>query len=109
MNSRILIVVLLFLTIALVGLVAAQTSNSTSSGTAPTQQSSSTKAQQHKQKLHLPPNFSADDAYKQNCTRCHSEVPKPNERTSKTVLRHMRVRANLTQDEAKAILEYITQ
>ena len=56
MNSRILIVVLLFLTIALVELVA-----------------------------------------------------EPNERTTKTVLRHMRVRANLTQDEAKAILEYITQ
>jgi len=53
--------------------------------------------------------ISGDDAYKQNCTRCHSEVPQRNTRATTTILRHMRVRANLTQDEAKAILEYLTQ
>ena len=53
--------------------------------------------------------FSADDAYKANCTRCHSELPKVSERQMKTIIRHMRVRANMTSDEAKAILEYMTQ
>ena len=51
----------------------------------------------------------ADTIYKNNCTRCHSEVPQTNPRVATTVLRHMRVRANLTQEEAKAILDYITQ
>lgn len=110
MNSRIAMIAFFVLAIVLVGLVAAQTSNNTNStGTPSAQQGSTTKAQQHKEKLHLPPNFSADDAYKQNCTRCHSEVPKVNERMTKTILKHMRVRANLTRDEAKAILEYLTQ
>ena len=53
--------------------------------------------------------ISGDDAYKQNCTRCHAEVLKVNDRMTKTLVLHMRVRANLTQDEAKAILEYLTQ
>ena len=50
----------------------------------------------------------ADTIYKNNCTRCHSEVPLAKPRVATTVLRHMRVRANLTQEEAKAILDYIT-
>src|SRR5438876_6887543 len=109
MNSRTLMIVLLVLAVVLGGLVAAQTSNSTNTGATSAQQGSTAKSQQHKEKLHLPPNFSADDAYKQNCTRCHAEVPKVNERMTKTILKHMRVRANLTHDEAKAILEYLTQ
>ena len=58
---------------------------------------------------HLPANFSADDAYKQNCTRCHSEVPPLSTRRTKTIVRHMRVRANLPADEAEAILQYLIQ
>lgn len=53
--------------------------------------------------------FSPDEVYKSNCTRCHSELPKVSERRTKTILRHMRVRANLTQAEAKAVYEYMTQ
>jgi len=53
--------------------------------------------------------ISGDDAYKENCTRCHSEVPQRNSRSINTTVRHMRVRANITMDEAKAILEYLTQ
>ena len=53
--------------------------------------------------------ISGDEAYKANCTRCHSEVPQRNVRSINTTVRHMRVRANLTMDEAKAILEYLTQ
>ena len=53
--------------------------------------------------------LSADDAYKQNCTRCHSEVPPVSARRTKTIVRHMRVRANITAEEAQAILQYLTQ
>jgi hypothetical protein len=58
---------------------------------------------------HLPSGFTADQAYKSNCTRCHAEVPKMSTRRTKTIVQHMRVRANLTQDEAEAILEYLNK
>lgn len=50
-----------------------------------------------------------DQLYKANCTRCHSELPRVSERASVTVLRHMRIRANLTAAETKAILRYLNE
>ena len=50
-----------------------------------------------------------DDAYKSNCTRCHLAPRKFPERKMATIMRHMRVRANLTQEEAKVILGYLTE
>ena len=55
------------------------------------------------------PRLSADQAYKANCMRCHSELPKLRPRAMTTVLMHMRVRANIPQDEARAILDYLTR
>lgn len=49
----------------------------------------------------------ADDAYKNNCMRCHTGLPQYSPRMSKTVLMHMRVDANIPGDEADAILEYL--
>lgn len=57
----------------------------------------------------LPAGFTADQAYKSNCTRCHAEVPSMGTRRTKTIIQHMRVRANLTQDEAEAIWEYLNK
>ena len=48
-------------------------------------------------------------AYKANCLRCHAEPRKFSEREMVTVMRHMRVRANLTEAEEKAILRYLTK
>ena len=53
--------------------------------------------------------ISGDRAYKANCTRCHSELPKLEPRGLKTVLMHMRVRANIPENEARAILAYLTR
>ena len=98
----------------LVAVTAAQTS-STNVAAPPASQEAAVSSAPHAQdtsavhQSHLPPNFSADDAYKQNCTRCHSEVPPMSVRRTKTVVRHMRVRANITAEEAKAILQYLTQ
>jgi len=58
---------------------------------------------------HLPKGRTADQAYKSNCTRCHAEVPKLDPRQTKTIVRHMRVRANITHDEAEAILQYLNK
>ena len=48
-----------------------------------------------------------DDAYKNNCMRCHAALPQYSPRMTKTIMMHMRVAANLPADEAQAILEYL--
>lgn len=50
-----------------------------------------------------------DAAYKANCSRCHLEPRKYSERKTATIVRHMQVRGNLTEEEAKAILGYLTK
>jgi len=44
-----------------------------------------------------------------NCGRCHAAPQKFPPRTTATVLRHMRVRASVTEDDEKLILFYMTQ
>jgi len=50
-----------------------------------------------------------DQMYKANCTRCHAEVPTTDARRTATIVKHMRVRANLTEQEARAIYEYLNK
>ena len=50
-----------------------------------------------------------DDAYKNNCMRCHSAVRGYSPRMRATIVNHMRVRANMTAEEARAILQYLTE
>lgn len=57
-----------------------------------------------------------DTLYKQNCTRCHMKPEfkflgfvKYTDGQINTIVKHMRVRANIPEEEAKAILEYLTQ
>jgi hypothetical protein len=54
-------------------------------------------------------NIDPDEAYKNNCMRCHTSTQQYSPRKTKTIVMHMRVRANLTQDEAEAILKYLTE
>ncbi len=44
-----------------------------------------------------------------NCGRCHAAPPKFPPRTMATIVRHMRVRATLTDEEMHLILHYMTQ
>lgn len=53
--------------------------------------------------------LSGDLTYRANCTRCHVEPRRFSERKTATILRHMRVRGNLTEAEAEAILRFLTQ
>jgi len=50
-----------------------------------------------------------DQAYKAHCARCHLAPRKFPEGKTVTIMRHMRVRANLTDEEAEAILRYLTR
>ena len=104
------------LTIALLGgllftltalLVAQNTSSKSDKESGSTQSATSTVSTEKTWKL--PKGWTADKAYKSNCTRCHSEVPKLGTGRTTTIVRHMRVRANLTSDEAEAILEYMNK
>ncbi|HZM03782.1 MAG TPA: hypothetical protein VFC44_12290 [Candidatus Saccharimonadales bacterium] len=54
---------------------------------------------------------SGAELYSMNCNRCHAERY-PTERTAaqwKTLLLHMRVRANLPADQAQTILKYLQE
>lgn len=101
MKHRHLILAIAAILLMLAAFVGAQEK----SGTAGNQTSGS----QATQPVKVRKGYSPDQAYKSNCTRCHAEVPKVDEKRSKTILRHMRVRGNLTKDEAEAILQYMTQ
>jgi cytochrome c5 len=58
-----------------------------------------------------PQELTGQQLYAINCNRCHSERY-PTEWTAahwKTILTHMRVRANLPAEQAKEILKYLEQ
>lgn len=44
-----------------------------------------------------------------NCGRCHVAPPKFPPRMMATIIRHMRVRATITDEETRLILKYMTQ
>lgn len=46
-------------------------------------------------------------AFQANCSRCHYAPEQLRRSVSGTVVRHMRVRANLSADDEKAILRYL--
>ncbi len=56
-----------------------------------------------------PKTFDPNDAYRSNCSRCHLAPRRFPERKMATIMRHMRVRANLTEEEAKGILRFLTE
>lgn len=47
--------------------------------------------------------------FRQNCGRCHGAPDKFPPRMTATVLRHMRVRATITDEDARLVLWYMTQ
>jgi mono/diheme cytochrome c family protein len=47
--------------------------------------------------------------FRANCGRCHQAPQKFPPRTMATVIRHMRVRAMITDDDARLILRYMSQ
>ncbi|HEU5412423.1 MAG TPA: cytochrome c [Candidatus Angelobacter sp.] len=60
---------------------------------------------QHDQDLRL----EGEKRFHSNCSRCHAAPPKFPPRMMGTIVRHMRVRAMLTDDDVRYILRYMTQ
>jgi mono/diheme cytochrome c family protein len=50
-----------------------------------------------------------EQVYKSNCTRCHIAMHTYPEKMSRVIVRHMRVRAMLTQEEADTVLAYLLE
>ena len=50
-----------------------------------------------------------EDRFRANCGRCHAAPQKFPPRVMATVLRHMRVRATLTDEDMRLVLYYLTQ
>jgi mono/diheme cytochrome c family protein len=50
-----------------------------------------------------------EQRYRANCSRCHEAPPKFQPAAMGTLIRHMRVRAMITDDDMHAILKYMTQ
>ena len=47
--------------------------------------------------------------FRSNCGRCHAAPPKFAPRMMATILRHMRVRATITDQDTRLILRYMTE
>ena len=47
--------------------------------------------------------------FRANCARCHAAPPKFPPRTMGTIMRHMRVRSLITDEEMRLILRYMTE
>jgi cytochrome c5 len=45
--------------------------------------------------------------FKQNCSRCHDAPQSFSPRISGTIIRHMRIRASLSEQDEKAILHFL--
>ena len=53
--------------------------------------------------------FQGEQRFRANCGRCHAAPQKFPPRMMKTILRHMRVRATITNEDQRLILFYMTQ
>jgi len=66
-------------------------------------------ASTHDDKKATPPSPSSEGerVFKQNCARCHQSPQGFPPQISGTIVRHMRVRANLSRDDERAILKFL--
>ena len=48
-----------------------------------------------------------EQKFKQNCSRCHEAPQELSPHISRTILRHMRVRASLSQQDERDILKFL--
>ena len=71
---------------------------------APAGQSVDNQAAQ-KENMHL----EGERRFRSNCARCHAAPPKFSPRMMATIVRHMRVRAAITDQDMHLILRYMTE
>ncbi|HUJ32124.1 MAG TPA: cytochrome c [Candidatus Acidoferrum sp.] len=57
----------------------------------------------------LSPRIEGEKRFHANCGRCHAAPQKFPARMMATIIRHMRVRATITDEDMRLILKYMTQ
>jgi cytochrome c5 len=77
--------------------------DTTAAAAAPAGQSDNQAAQ--KENMHL----EGERRFRSNCARCHAAPPKFPPRMMATIVRHMRVRAAITDQDMRLILRYMTE
>jgi hypothetical protein len=50
-----------------------------------------------------------EQVYKNNCNRCHITIRTYSNKMSRSIVRHMRIKAGLTSGEASAVLAYLSE
>jgi len=53
--------------------------------------------------------LAGEKRFHSNCARCHVSPPKFSPRMMGTIVRHMRVRSAITEEDARLILHYMSQ
>lgn len=61
----------------------------------------------HDQQARPQPSSDGERIFQQNCVRCHHAPEGFSPSISGTIVRHMRVRANLSRQDERAILKYL--
>ena len=70
-----------------------------------TDQSAENQTAAQKENMHL----EGERRFRSNCARCHAAPPKFPPRMMATIVRHMRVRAAITDQDMRLILRYMTE
>jgi len=87
--------------VSVAGAGAGSKSSSSKDAPAPAASASSTQDEN----LHL----EGEKRFRSNCARCHLAPPRFAPRMMSTIVRHMRVRANITDEDMRLILRYMTE
>ncbi len=64
-------------------------------------------AQHQRSAQHLTPEEEGQRVFEQNCARCHNSPNGFSPRITGTIVRHMRVRANLSEHDEKVLLRFL--
>jgi len=112
LNTRFHSAVFFLFCLALIAVAAPANSQETSTNSLPVKAASSPKAGPANPAPKKPRHqLTGAELYSMHCNRCHPERY-PTERTAaqwKTILMHMRVRANLPAEHARTILKYLQE
>jgi cytochrome c5 len=105
MKMKFLLAALLVASALLLGLVANASSGSKDAAKDSPAPAISAEQTAHNENLHV----EGEKRFRSNCGRCHTAPPKFPSRMMATIVRHMRVRATITDQDMRLILRYMTE
>lgn len=102
MKLKIAVCVLMFILFSLLNIAAAKTGTGKDDSNTP---AASSHTSENDKALRL----EGEKRFHSNCARCHAAPPKFPPRMMGTIVRHMRVRATITNEDMSLILKYMTE